>query len=70
MPLYGFECSRCKHQFEEFLASSEINRLFCPECHGEAKKIMPAPMDVVKVNYTAANGYSIVKGDGNARIPK
>jgi putative FmdB family regulatory protein len=70
MPLYNFKCVKCEHEFEEYIASTNIDELYCPECMGMAKKQMPAPMGLVKGNYTGKNGYSIVKGVVNVRAPK
>jgi len=63
MPIYEFQCPKCDHEFEELLASSENEHLFCPICHGQAVKVMSMSNFKIGGNYTAANGYSIVSGE-------
>lgn len=32
MPIFEFECSQCRHQFEVLVANSEKDRVQCPAC--------------------------------------
>jgi len=32
MPIYEFACSKCHHEFETLIRSSEKNRVQCPQC--------------------------------------
>jgi putative FmdB family regulatory protein len=32
MPIYGFDCNKCGHQFEKLVRSSETPA--CPSCNG------------------------------------
>ena len=54
MPLYEYECQDedCKHRWETLQKNSEEPNPPCPECGGEAKRLMPR------------NTGLIFKGDG------
>jgi|RhiMetdeSRZDD1v2_1073273.scaffolds.fasta_scaffold2187023_2 putative FmdB family regulatory protein len=39
MPVYGFECRKCGHKFEQTLSFSEYEKkktFTCPKCHGRS----------------------------------
>jgi len=43
MPLYEFECNKCKHNFDKVLTIKEMeaNDLACPKCgSGDVKKLI------------------------------
>lgn len=41
MPLYEYECTECKHNFDRFFPLSEWdNKPLCPECGKESKKVL------------------------------
>lgn len=42
MPIYGYECEQCGHQFEVFQSMSDAPLRECPECKGALhKKLYP-----------------------------
>jgi len=57
MPLYEYECSKCKHIFEKLLFRDDRDELDCPKCGGKARKILSISAFKVK-GYSAENGYS------------
>lgn len=41
MPIYEFQCTQCRHLFEEFLQKVPVRpRATCPECGARAKKVI------------------------------
>ena len=43
MPLYEYQCKKCKHKFEKIQKFSDRPVKKCPECGGPVEKIMHAP---------------------------
>lgn len=41
MPLYEFNCLKCSRKYEE-LCGSTVKSITCPQCGGEAQKILSA----------------------------
>lgn len=43
MPIYEYQCTKCKHRFEKIqkFADPEIKK--CPECGGKVEKLLAAP---------------------------
>ncbi|MEE4355685.1 MAG: zinc ribbon domain-containing protein [Desulfococcaceae bacterium] len=43
MPIYEFECRKCRHCFEKLMFASDENMPECPECHGrDVSRLMSA----------------------------
>ena len=42
MLMYDFECTKCHHQFEELTVIKETKSV-CPECKGDAQRIVSIP---------------------------
>src|SRR5919198_5117892 len=40
MPIYGYQCGRCGHQFELMQSMSDAPLKDCPECQGELRKLL------------------------------
>lgn len=40
MPTYQYQCSECKHEFEEFQKITDDALESCPECDGKIKRII------------------------------
>jgi putative FmdB family regulatory protein len=40
MPTYQYQCTECKHEFEEFQKITDDPLQFCPECDGKIKRII------------------------------
>jgi putative FmdB family regulatory protein len=43
MPLYEYQCKRCKHTFEKIQTFSAQPIRKCPECQGPVEKLLSAP---------------------------
>ena len=43
MPLYEYECKKCKHRFEKIRKFSDPPIKKCPECGGPVEQLLHAP---------------------------
>ena len=43
MPLYEYECGRCKHRFELIQKFSDKPVRKCPDCGGRTRRLISAP---------------------------
>lgn len=43
MPLYEYQCKKCKHKFEKIQKFSDKPIKKCPECGGPVEKLLHAP---------------------------
>ena len=43
MPLYEYQCKKCKHKFEKIQKFSDSPIRKCPECGGPVEKLLHAP---------------------------
>ena len=43
MPLYEYQCKKCKHKFEKIRKFSDPPIRKCPECGGPVEQLMHAP---------------------------
>ncbi|MFL6390097.1 MAG: FmdB family zinc ribbon protein [Terriglobales bacterium] len=43
MPLYEYQCKKCKHKFEKIQKFSDRPIKKCPECGSPVEKVMHAP---------------------------
>jgi len=43
MPLYEYECGKCKHRFEKIQKFSDKMLTKCPECGGRIEQMISAP---------------------------
>ena len=43
MPLYEYQCKKCKHKFEKIQKFSDQPIKKCPECSGPVEKLLHAP---------------------------
>ena len=57
MPIYEYECRRCKEIFEIFHKIDEDCKVACPKCLGPAKKLISAPNFVLKGSGFYVNDY-------------
>jgi len=42
MPVYDYECVKCRHQFELRRRFGENGTVDCPRCQGEARRLFTA----------------------------
>ena len=70
MPLYEYQCKKCKHKFEKIQKFSDRPIRKCPECGGPVEKIQHAPAVQFKgtgwyvTDYAANSGKS--RSDGGS----
>jgi putative FmdB family regulatory protein len=43
VPLYEYQCKKCKHRFEKIQKFSDAALKKCPECGGPVEKLLSAP---------------------------
>ena len=43
MPLYEYQCKKCKHRFEKIQKFSDKMLTKCPECGGSLEQLLSAP---------------------------
>jgi putative FmdB family regulatory protein len=43
MPLYEYQCTKCKHRFEKIQKFSDPEVKKCPECGGKVERLLSAP---------------------------
>ncbi|MGO9437321.1 MAG: FmdB family zinc ribbon protein [Terracidiphilus sp.] len=43
MPLYGYRCTKCGHQFEKIQSFNAEPETECPKCHGVLMRPLTAP---------------------------
>lgn len=72
MPIYGYRCSSCGHQFEVYQRMSDEPVQVCPRCQGKVARIL-YPTGVVfkgsgyySTDYKGSNG-SASSGDGSSQ---
>jgi putative FmdB family regulatory protein len=57
MPIYEYECERCKEVFEIFHKIDEECKVACPKCLGPAKKLISATNFILKGSGFYVNDY-------------
>ena len=57
MPLYEYQCARCGSIFEIFHGIDETYEGKCPECQGEAKRILSPSNFILKGSGFYVNDY-------------
>jgi putative FmdB family regulatory protein len=43
VPLFEYQCKKCKHRFEKIQKFSDSSRRKCPDCGGPADRMLSAP---------------------------
>ncbi len=43
MPLYEYQCRKCKHRFEKIVKFSDAPEKKCPKCGGPVEQLLSAP---------------------------
>jgi putative FmdB family regulatory protein len=43
MPLYEYQCKKCRHRFERIQKFSDPHVKKCPECGGAVEQVLSAP---------------------------
>lgn len=67
MPLYEYQCEECSVRFERIEKASAIKDGRCPECGGNAHRLIGTPALQFKGSGWYVNDYG--KGNGKASRP-
>ncbi len=63
MPIYEYQCSKCQHQFEEWVKSpSDQGQEPCPQCGAASPRIMSQTSFVLKGGGWYVDDYGYRKG--------
>jgi putative FmdB family regulatory protein len=65
VPLYEYQCKKCKHKFEKIQKFSDQPVRKCPECGSPVEKIMHAPAVQFK-----GSGWYVTDYGGKGEAPK
>jgi putative FmdB family regulatory protein len=65
MPLYEYRCQTCDNLYQRIERVSEPSIAVCPECGGEARRLLGAPALQFKGSGWYVNDY----GKGNGATP-
>ncbi|MFW6324030.1 MAG: FmdB family zinc ribbon protein [Desulfovibrionales bacterium] len=61
MPIYEFQCTKCKNQFEEIILKNDDSRPKCPSCGSTDVEKLLSPGNI--------RAKGIVKGKGGFSAP-
>ena len=62
MPLYEYQCKKCKHKFEKIQKFSDPPVRKCPECGGPVEQLLHAPAVQFKGTGWYVTDYAGKKG--------
>ncbi|HAC45218.1 MAG TPA: FmdB family transcriptional regulator [Chloroflexi bacterium] len=62
MPIYGYRCSNCGHEFEIQQRMSDQPLKACPKCHGKLNKILYP----VGISFKGSGFYTTDYGSGKS----
>ena len=65
MPLYEYQCKKCKHRFERIRKFSDKPLKKCPECGGPVEQLLSAPAVQFKGSGWYVTDYAR-KGSGSS----
>ncbi len=68
MPLYEYQCQHCSARFERIEKASALKDGQCPECGGDARRLIGAPALQFKGSGWYVNDYG--KGNGSSPTAK
>ena len=63
MPTYDYRCEKCDKVFEEFHGMTEDPKVLCPDCGGEAKKMIGGGLGVI----FKGSGFYVTDNKGAAK---
>ena len=64
MPLYEYQCTKCKHTFEKIQKFSDPPVSECPKCGGKVEQLLSAPAIQFKGAGWYVNDYAKKSGAG------
>ena len=66
MPLYEYQCKKCKHRFEKIQKFSDPPVKKCPECGGAVEQLLSAPAVQFKGTGWYVTDYAKSGGGGKS----
>jgi putative FmdB family regulatory protein len=66
VPLYEYQCQKCRHRFEKIQKFSDAPLKKCPECGGKLEKLITAPAVHFKGSGFYGTDYKKSSGDGGS----
>jgi putative FmdB family regulatory protein len=67
MPLYEYQCKKCKHRFEKIRQFSDPPLKKCPECGGAVEQLLSAPAVQFKGSGWYVTDYARKPEGGSAK---
>src|SRR5207302_8241131 len=67
VPLYDYECQKCRHRFERIQKFSDRAVKKCPECGGKVEKLITAPAVHFKGSGFYGTDYPKKGGGGDSK---
>ena len=78
MPIYEYQCKKCKHKFEKIQKFSDAKVKKCPECGGPVEQLLSSPAvqfkgsgwyvtDYARKGASGDSGSSSASTDGAAK---
>jgi len=70
MPTYGYECRKCKHNFDYFQSIKDEPMKICPECGGDLRRLITGGTGIIfkgKGFYVTDNGSRGGSGDAHSK---
>lgn len=65
MPLYGFVCHECQHEFEELVSVSKIDEVTCPDCKSaEVERQLSLVASIKTTGSAASSSAACAPGGG------
>src|SRR5436305_11833512 len=66
VPLYDYQCQKCRHRFERIQKFSDRAVKKCPECGGKVEKLITAPAVHFKGSGFYGTDYAKKSGGGDS----
>ena len=67
MPLYEYQCTKCKHTFEKIRKFSDPPITECPKCGAQVEQLMSAPAIQFKGAGWYVNDYAKKSGSSGSK---
>ena len=70
VPLYEYQCTKCKHRFEKIERMDAPHRQKCPKCKARAEQLLSAPAIQFKGGGWYVTDYGRKTSSGEAKAEK
>ena len=67
MPIYGYECKKCKRQFEVTQGINDKPLTSCLYCFGKLRRLIQRTAFILKGSGWSQDNYSKPKGDNDEK---